>query len=208
MNGAGKGIVTTLDSLMQWITRVVALNLLWILYAFAGLLVAGIFPATTATLGIARKWVCGEREVKLWKTFKKMYKENFVASNILGWIITLAGAILYFNFVVISSADGEIAIFIPFAFYFILFFYVIIVIWSFPLSAHYNASWIQHFKNALIIGLTKLHYTIAISIVLFSIVYFSLGFPGLIPFFSISIAAICCMWFAWQVFNDFDSKAT
>ncbi|WP_077624544.1 YesL family protein [Sediminibacillus massiliensis] len=204
----GKGIVTTLDSLLQWITRLVAVNLLWIGTSLAGLLIAGVFPATAAALGVSRKWLRGDKDFSIWKSFIGIYKKDFLSANVVGWIITIAGIILYVNFQILTGNQGEIPFIIPFAFYPVLFIYFLIVMWSFPLLVHYKAKCFHHIRNAVIIGLSKIHYTLGMGVVLFSITYLSLGYPGMIPFFSISIAAICSMWFALQVFSKIDSKVS
>ena len=70
----GKQIVTSLDRILQWIMRLAVVNGLWILFSLFGLLVGGVFPATVAALGLSRKWILGEQEVKIWKTFKQIYR--------------------------------------------------------------------------------------------------------------------------------------
>lgn len=202
----GKQIVTKLDYLLNWIVRLVMLNVLWILFSILGLMVAGIFPATAAVLGISRKWLLGEQEIKIWNTFKLIYCQEFKAANLMGWILSTIGIILYLNYRVIQSNTGEIVFIVPFAFYFIVFFYTILVIWSFPLLVHYKATSLQHFKNAMIIGLSKIHYTIISGSVIFTIVYLSLSYPGVIPFFTIGTIGIGCMWLSLQIFNQLDQE--
>ncbi|MCR2823074.1 YesL family protein [Lederbergia panacisoli] len=204
----GKRIVSTLDRLFQWIMRLAAVNGLWILFTIFGLFVGGIFPATVAALGVSRKWIMGEQELKLWKTFKQIYFQEFAGANILGWILLVVGGLLYLNYKVLAEAAGEILFIIPFMFYLILFFYCIIILWTFPLLVHYKASWFQHLRNALIIGLSKIHYTAASGLVIVGVIFFSLEFPGMIPFFSISIAALGCMWFSLQIFQKMDTRVS
>jgi uncharacterized membrane protein YesL len=204
----GKKIVTSLDFILQWIMRLAAVNLLWFLFSFLGLLVGGVFPATTAVLGVARKWILGDHELKLWKTFKQIYCQEFISSNVLGWFLAIIGGLLFVNYQVIANSAGEILFIIPFAFYFLLFFYTLIVIWSFPLLVHYQANCFQHIRNALIIGLTKIHYTLASGLVVFAVTYFSLEYPGFIPLFSISIATVGCMWFSMRIFEKLDKRTS
>lgn len=200
----GKQIVSKLDYLFHWIVRLVILNGLWILFSILGLFVAGIFPATAAVLGVARKWMMGEQEFKIWNTFKQIYRSEFSSANKMGWILSVIGIILYLNYRVILNRADEFFFAVPFAFYLLVFFYTILVIWSFPLLVHYKATWGQHLKNAIIIGLTKIHYTIVCGAIIFAVVYFSLGYPGIIPFFTISLIGIVCMWFTLQIFNQLD----
>ncbi|MEH7275793.1 YesL family protein [Neobacillus vireti] len=200
----GKKIVTKLDYLFHWIVRLVILNGLWILFSLLGLFVVGIFPATAAVLGVARKWMMGDQEIKIWNTYKQIYRSEFSSANGMGWILSVIGIILYLNYRVILNHAGEFVLAVPFAFYLLVFFYIILVIWSFPLLVHYKATWRQHFKNAIIIGLTKIHYTIVCGAAIFAIIYFSLGYPGIIPFFTISLIGVVCMWFTSQIFQQLD----
>ncbi|WP_338787293.1 YesL family protein [Metabacillus sp. FJAT-53654] len=200
----GKQFVSKLDYILQWISRLVILNVLWIFFSILGLFVAGIFPATAALLGVARKWIMGEHEIKIWNTFKQIYRQEFATANIIGWILSIAGIILFINYQLISNSTGELFFVIPFAFYFIVFFYTILLIWAFPLLVHYKATWRQHIKNAIIIGLSKIHYTIMCGLVMVSIIYFSLSYPGLIPFFTFSAIGCGSMWFSLQIFKKMD----
>ncbi|MDL4839035.1 YesL family protein [Aquibacillus rhizosphaerae] len=197
----GKSIATTLDRVMQWVTRLALLNIFWILFSISGLLIVGIFPATSAALGVSRKWLTGEHDIKIWKTFKRIFREEFVSSNIIGWILTLLGGLFYLNYRVMLDAGSEIMVIIPFAFYLVIFLFLIIVLWVFPLNVHNYASIIQQFKNAFIIGIAKLHITITMMLLLFSIMFFSLDFPVLLFFFTFSLSALVWMWLSLRVFS-------
>src|SRR5690606_8549617 len=147
----------SLDRLFTWITRLVVLNLLWIFYTIIGLVVGGIFPATLSVLKIFRKWIIGEEEVPLWSTFRQEYRRDFIKSNIIGWILTLSGMILFMNYLVIKSTEN-ISVLIPVAFYILIILYINVLIWSFPQLAHYNGEIKVFLKNAIILGFGKLHY--------------------------------------------------
>jgi len=104
------------------------------------------------------------------------------------------------------NLEGEIFVFIPFAFYILLFFYITLIIWSFPLITHYKGSNKQHLKNAIIIGFAKIHYTLAIMLILVTVVYFSLEYPGIIPFFPVSLVALGWTWVSMKTFNSMDNN--
>ncbi|PPA69908.1 YesL family protein [Jeotgalibacillus proteolyticus] len=202
-----QNIVNSLDKILTWIMRLVLVNVLWVLYTMLGLIVGGIFPATIAALKIFRKWTMGDLDVSIRKTFKQEYREEFINANIVGWILTIAGAVLYTNYLAIKSM-GDINIIFSVAFYLLILFYVNLVIWSFPQLAHYNGNIAHFFRNAIIIGFGQLHYTIAIGMYLFIVLYFSLKFPGLLPFFTISIAAYGWIRLSMNLFQKNDQKMT
>lgn len=203
----GKGIVTSLDSILQWVTRFVILNLFWFLYSARGLFVLGIFPATVAALGVMKKWLDGEHDIRIRESFKQFYKEDFKDANKIGWTLSLIGAVLYLNYTIIAGSDGGVWVGTIFGFYFITFLYSIIVAWTFPLLIQYKNHWFKHLKSALVIGLVKIHYTIAIYSVLFSVTYLTLTYPGIIPFFSISLFVCMWYWLSFQVFKKIEVKA-
>ncbi|MBS4195562.1 YesL family protein [Lederbergia citri] len=201
----GKQIVSSLDQILQWIMRLAILNGLWFLFSFRGLFLAGVFPTTVAALGMARKWIMGNDEIHIFRTFKEIYKQEFKNANLLGWVLTIIGIVLYLNYrVMLNTAD--LLFIIPFAFYLLVFFYTIIALWSFPLMAHYEAAWYQHVKNAFILGISKIHYTLLLGMVIFIVLYISLEIPAFIIFFSIAIGLSGCMWVAMQVFNKLDKS--
>ncbi|SEP82571.1 Uncharacterized membrane protein YesL [Virgibacillus subterraneus] len=202
----GNGIVSSLDLMFQWITRLFVLNLLWLTFSIVGFVVLGIFPSTVAALSVAKKWTNGERDISSWKTFKHYYKNEFLASNKIGMFLALIGGLLYLNYNLIANAKGEVFMGTIFAFYLIVFFYFIIVIWFFPLLVQYQNSFIQQLKNAMIIGIAKIHYTVAIALVFFYVTYLSLQFPSLILFFSISVLLVAWVWLTGLVFRKIDEK--
>ncbi|WP_147294824.1 YesL family protein [Oceanobacillus chungangensis] len=199
------GLTGSLNTILTWITRLALLNVLWIIFSIQGLLIAGIFPSTIAALTICRKWQEGEKDIPIWKTFKRIYRDEFLASNILGWAIMFMGLLLYLNFLVMSTSHGEVSIIIIIAFYLLTFLYINIIIWSFPLLSNYNGSIIQHMKNAIILGIVNIHYTLTILILLFCVTYVSLEFPGMILFFTVSIGALCWSWISQGIFKKMDT---
>jgi len=201
----GQQIVTTLDRIFTWITRLVVLNVLWVFYTLIGLIVGGIFPATLTVLKISRKWIMGEDQFPIWSTFKQEYRKEFAKSNLVGWILTIAGMILYLNYLVLKGM-GDMNIVFYVAFYLLILFYLNLVIWSFPQLVHYNGKVKHFFKNAIILGFGRFHYTIAIVVYIFIVLYVSLRFPGVLPFFTISIGTYGWIWMSMKVFQKVNIK--
>ena len=195
----GKAIVTSLDTILQWISKFVVLNLYWFLYTARGLVIFGVFPATAAGLRVMHKWLDGEDDIPTRQYFKQSYKEVFKDANKIGWTLSLIGAVLFLNYKIIAGSDEGVWIGTIFGFYFVTFFYLIIVAWTFPLLVRFENHWMKHLKSALVIGLVKIHYTIAIYTVMFSIIYLTLTYPGILPFFSISLFVCIWYWLSLQV---------
>ncbi|WP_340082545.1 DUF624 domain-containing protein [Terribacillus sp. FSL K6-0262] len=189
-----------LDKSLLWITRFAHLNALFLLYTLLGLIVAGAAPATIAALQVSRRLLNGE-EVKLHRTFRQAYKQEFWSANKLGWLLLGTGFILYTNYLLIRQADGQLFFLVPFLFYVLIFCYMTVVFWSFPLLAHYKAGTFQIVRNAFIIGLTRFHMTLSIAVLLFALLYHSIGLPVLLLFFCFSVSAFGWMWLSMKVFR-------
>src|SRR5690625_3700963 len=151
--------VTSLNTAFTWITKVTCLNLLWIIYSFIGLIVGGIFPATVATLRISQKWLTGQKDIKLIQTFSQYYKREFIGSNIIGWIVSIVGILLFANFKIMENMAEDLNFVTIFSFYLLIFIYFSSIIWIFPLVARHKGTIIQYMKNAFVIGLGKIHIT-------------------------------------------------
>ena len=78
------GFLRKIYDISAWITRLMYVNLLWILFMLAGLIVMGVFPSTTAMFSVTRKWILGETDTPVFHTFWKAYKQNFLQSNLVG----------------------------------------------------------------------------------------------------------------------------
>ena len=202
------GIGTSLDRIAIWIVRIAYLNFLWFVFTIIGLIGVGVFPATIAALGITRKWLQGKQKIKMWQTFKDIYKQEFVLSNALGWILVFIGGVLYVNYRIITMSQEKFSFAILSAFCLVVFLYFLVVIWSFPLAVHYHAGIFKQLKNALVIGLSKIHISILMMVSLFSIVYLSLEFPTLILFCLFSLTCLIWIWFSLRVFQQIDNKSS
>lgn len=204
----GKSIVSVLNVIFIWITRLAVVNILWILFSLLGLLIAGIFPATVALLGVSRKWVLGEHDFKVLDVFAKIYRKEFVKANMLGLLFVIMGCLLYVNHLTLLKNHNDILFLVPFAFYFLVFFYIIASIWVLPLLAHYENKLFLYIKSAIVIGLAKIHYTCAIGLIMIAITYFSLNFPGLLPFFTFGVSSTIIMWISMKVFKQLEINNT
>ncbi|WP_058308898.1 YesL family protein [Gracilibacillus massiliensis] len=202
----GQQIVGSLDRFLRIILQVAWLNFLWIGFTLVGLVVGGIFPATTAAIAVARKWVQKKEEVPIFKTFKQAYKREFIKSNIIGIILAVVGIMLVVNYQILLQLGDQISIIAVFLYYFVIFLYGILVLWIFPLLTHYNSSVFQYFKNAIIIGITKLPITILQGLIIFFILYFSLKLPSMLIFCTISLITITVAFFSVKVFEKIDTS--
>ncbi|MFL6557407.1 MAG: YesL family protein, partial [Bacillus sp. (in: firmicutes)] len=84
-----------LFTLTEWITKFAYVNFLWMGFSFLGLVIFGVSPATVAMFTIVRKWIIGEQDIPVFRTFWNTYKAEFLRSNGLGIVfVLLTGLIL------------------------------------------------------------------------------------------------------------------
>lgn len=202
----GHTIVQSLDTFFRWITRITIVNLLWIGFSLLGFIVLGVFPATVATLAVTRKWLTGARDIHIGKLFTETFKTEFIVANIIGWLLTILGILLYLNYKVMLTMVDTLPVITLFSFILVTFFYLLITLWVFPMIVNYKQTIMQYVKNAFIIGIGKLHVTLGIMIWLFVVLYISLEFPTTIIFCSISLAAVGWNWLTLKTFNKLDQK--
>ncbi len=122
-----RGLTGGIYRLTEWIMRISGTNLLWVLCSAPFLFilymrlaidpqfvnealtlnwVLGIlapvtfFPATAAMFTVARKWVMGEPDVKIIRTFFRGYKENYKQSLVGGIFYTILFVVMYVDITV------------------------------------------------------------------------------------------------------------
>ncbi len=177
----------------QYVYDIAKLNILFLLYVFRGLVLFGLFPAFVSLLNCTRLEFYKKREESLKELFKETYKRDFKQANLVGWALMFFGVILYANFRVMQSANEEMPFFIVFSFYSLIFLYLTIGLWVFPLmSYHYNTVK-QHIVNALVLGITNLTKTLILLLAVFLVFYISLAVPAFLLFFTASLLSLICL---------------
>lgn len=191
----------------NWVMRFAYVNLLWVLFTLVGLVLFGFFPATVALFTIIRKWIIGQQnEVLIFNTFWKIYRKEFLKSNLIGLIIIFVGYILYVDFLFLSTLTGPFANVMSLLFITTLLLYGITVLYIFPVYVHYEIKLMHCFKYAFIIGFSYPLITL-LMILSFIIDYFITAlYPAILPFFSISVLAFCLMRFSHLAFHKVAEK--
>ncbi|EKF36557.1 YesL family protein [Bacillus xiamenensis] len=201
------GSMSRMLRMCEWVMRLAYTNLLWLLFTLLGLGIFGFMPATTALFSVMRKWIQGHDQVKVFRTFWKVYREEFVRSNVIGAVLVIIGTIIYVDLAYIYPTSWLLHV-LRFAIYIFGFLFIVSLFYIFPLLAHYDWKKRFYLKFSLLLGISYLQYTL--SMLVFSAVLFILFayLPGIVPFFSISILAYGHMWLAYQVFKkiEFESE--
>lgn len=184
--GTGKvfGVVETVS---VWVMRLVFLNLLWLFFSLAGLLIAGTAPATAAAFGVMRNWITDEEPVVgpvrlYWRYFKK----TFVQANVLWIFIIAAGALIYGNFYFVFRTDTVMTPILLGSGIFVAVMYMILIFFAFPVMAFSGTTAVQSVKYAFIVALSSPLMTFSVFVSFFVIHYLLYQLPGLYLFFSVS----------------------
>ncbi|WP_424766762.1 YesL family protein [Paenibacillus sp. sgz302251] len=162
-----------------------------------------LFPATAAMFAVARKWVMGETDVGLFKTFFRGYKENYKQSMIGGIIYTILLAIMIVDFIVYREQLQLLSyIFIAF-----LVLLVVSLFNFFSMLVHYHMKTFQLLKNAVLITIGKPFRSLSTAIMALAVMYFSTRFTFLIPFFMGSIIAYLSFWNFYLIYQKLQDQA-
>ncbi|MBM7585597.1 putative membrane protein YesL [Bacillus pakistanensis] len=173
-----------LQQTSEWVTRLVWVNLLWLLFIGAGLGVFGFMPATIALFTVTRKWTMGDFDISPWKIFNETFKKEFLRANLAGAIFVLLGLFIYFDLKVAEMMPGIFSIFLYAFFLFLALVLLFTLIYFFPLYVHYHLSMKDYFKQAFIYSIVSPATTLLMTAGLFCIGYLIYHLPGLIPFIS------------------------
>ncbi|SER67629.1 Uncharacterized membrane protein YesL [Gracilibacillus ureilyticus] len=193
--------------LADTILRVVYVNLLAIVFSFAGLVIFGFFPALVATFYLMRKWLLGESDLPIARTFLNIYKQYFIKSNLSGLIFVLTGSLLYINLSIAEVAPNEL---IQLSYYPILTVLMVFLTCSLliiPISLQFSVTWISAVKHSFLLLFVNPFLTVLLagSVIAFSFIFKII--PGLFLFTGISIFACLVQFFSLKIFRSMAARS-
>lgn len=189
------------DTLL-WIA---CLNLLWIVFAAAGLGALGVGPATAAAQILVRRRVRGEA-APLIRTFAREYACNFVRGNLLVFPVMLACAALALNWNYFSRTGDLLSQLIAAAAFLAAIFLVAVVCHLFPMYARYVLPLPRYLLMSSRFALRHLAGTAILLFVTAAVFFASQALPGLIPFFSIGAWLYVTGWLCDRFFTANDES--
>ena len=186
----------------EWIWRFMILNFLWVVFVIEGGVVLGIMPSTVATFYILRKWVQGNFDMPIFKTFKSVYKKEFVNSNKCGFVFFVLFAFLAFDLAILYKMEALYSTVLYLIVMTVLFFVSISFMFFFPLYVHFEQSNKEYIKNSFIISLSSPFQTLLILIGLYILVYIVKSNLGLLLFFCMAVPGYLIMHVSNKKFNE------
>ncbi|WP_231891472.1 YesL family protein [Paenibacillus swuensis] len=230
-----RGLMGGFYRISEWIMRLSVINVLWVVcsipfifvlfsflqivgtstntselvfaYVIMGVVGAfAFFPATAAMFTVARKWVMGDEDVPLFKTFFRGYKENYKHSLLGGLLYTAISLIFYVNFIFYQGQTGtfQIISYIFIAFSVLMF---ASMFHFFSVMVHFHMKFWQVFKNSVLITIGRPVSTVLLAITNLVILYISFfKFTFLIPFFMGSVIAYMSFYQFNRIYNKTQLK--
>jgi len=215
-----RGLTGGIYRLTEWIMRLSGTNLLWVIcsvpflfilymrlaidpqyvneavtlnWALGILAPVTLFPATSAMFTVARKWVMGEPDVKIIRTFFKGYKENYKQSLVGGLFYTLLFVVMYVDITVYMVQFRNMQLFgILMLILMILLFVSLFNFFS--MVTHYHMKIGGILKNAILLTLLRPFRVFSTLLGAIAVIYICCTYmPVLIVIFAGSVIA----WFAF-----------
>lgn len=192
MNGLMGGVYR----ITEWIMRLAAINLLWIAFTVGGLIVGGLFPATQATFAITRQWIRGETDLPIFKTFLHYFKKDYWKVQIMGFSLTLIGVILYIDLLFIYQSTNSFVQLLTFPLLILSLIYALTCFYAFSAFVHYELPVFKLLKHAALHTVVRPFLSVGMMTSFVASVFLMFQFPGVLPFFGVSIPVFLLMWFS------------
>ncbi|MGZ9582955.1 YesL family protein [Paenibacillus marinisediminis] len=228
-----RGLMGGFYRLSEWIMRFTVTNLLWLLcsapfffFLFTKLVMMAnnfpneslqmswamgisapflLFPATAAMFSVARKWVMGDTDVKLLKTFFKSYKENYKQAMIGGIFYTLLIVIMYVDYTVYMTQFESLQI-VGWVMLGLLIMLFISMFNFFSMVAHYHMKSFQILKNSILITIFSPLRVILTTIVSVGLLYIGVRYPVVLIFFAGAVIAYYAFFNFYATYQKMQDK--
>lgn len=173
--------------IMEWIWRLVYLNVIWILFSLP---IITIIPSTFAMFSVANKWFVKDEDIAIFHTFKKDFKFYFFASYRYSLPLILFGLFLYFDLKAVLSLDLPFFIFVRYVIITTIILYAVILIFSIPIYLNYQYSILKTYLFSLMLGLRQPIVTLIVFIFLLLIIGLFIFLTGFGVLFIGSLSAL------------------
>ena len=176
------------------ICDLMCLNILWLICSIP---IVTIGASTTALYTVVLKMVKNE-EGYIFRGFFKAFKLNFKQSTITWLILLVLGVLCWIDQRIVSYLPGTAGMVMNVLVFIVSFLLIAMMIYVFPLIARYENTLRDTWKNAALLSIAKLPYTLIMMAVLVGAVIASMwtGYTLLfaIPLWCfIGVSAIACI---------------
>ncbi|MHA6523237.1 YesL family protein [Tessaracoccus sp. G1721] len=188
--------------------RLFLLHLLWLAGAVAGGVVLGVFPATSAAMGVLRRdamdrraeHLGGDAAVRepLHREFAALWRREFRSANVLGWILAAAWALLVYEYWLLGNnrlglpggaAAGAILALM------LVLFVMTSNLWA--LQAHFAEGPLALLRRSLVLTLGRPVSALLLAVGVLAVAAGYVMLPGLGAVFGVTLAAFLTTQFLW-----------
>lgn len=198
----------TIYQITEWITRFAYLNLLWVAFTLLGAVVLGLFPATTAMFSVCRKWLRGQTDVPVFRTFWNYYRKDFAKSNGMGLFIWLIAALIAADVFYLLTLDAVQLSWTSIPLFAFMLLVLLFLFYLFPTFVHFDIKVTQVLKNAFLIMLINPLHSLLILFCLVPLFLIMQALPALAFIFGASSYAFITMWISLNAFHKTAEKNT
>ncbi|MCM3440483.1 MULTISPECIES: YesL family protein [Bacillaceae] len=184
----------------DWISKLAYVNLLWMFFTLAGLILFGIAPSTVALFTIIRKWMMGEHNISIFSSFWDVYKREFKKANILLGSLLVVIAFMYIDLVLIQAMQGLLHYIFLTCFVIMSIILTIIFLYIFPVYVHFEGSILHYYKSSILLGTSFPLRTFMMVLAVGTGLFISLLFPGVAFLFLGSGIAFALTYFSYSIF--------
>lgn len=207
-----KGIMGGFMRISEWIMRFFASHILWAIMSFPviffvlpvlmfeeadlvfTMLAVGIlapftlFPATSALFSLVRKWIIGDADVPIIKTYFVSYKKSYLQSMVVGILYSVLFFVEFIGYRFYLHQDNftQVLSSLYIAFIFVT---ILSVFLFFSLQSHLHMKTFNLLKNSILLAIGRPFTSLSIIITNIAIVYLFFSFyKGFLAVFFLSSA--------------------
>lgn len=196
----------TIYQILEWITKFAYVNLLWIVFTFAGCVVLGFYPATIAMFAMVRDWLRGKSDLPVLKTFWVYYKRDFLKSNILGLFINILFVFIITDIYYIQVSMNETLSWTHIPLFAFMLLVALFLFYIFPSFVHYDLKVGQLMKNALLIMIISPIHSFFMLVCIVSTFFIMRAVPALFFIFGSVTYAFITTWLSLHAFDRIQDK--
>jgi uncharacterized membrane protein YesL len=165
-----------------------------------------LFPASAALFTVARKWVMGDEDVPLFKTYFRGYKSNYKQAMKGGLFFSFILIVLLINIQFYMDKESLISV--------VTYLFIVMVLLLGAAAINY-LSMISHFemrtrsliKNSILFTIGRPLTSLMLLVGNFVVLYISfIKFTFLIPFFMGSLMGVFSFWSFYRVLQRMQEK--
>lgn len=167
------------------------------------------FPATTGMYGVVRKWVIGEGDIPILRSFLRYYKENYKRSLLGGIVFVLFWTSWLLNYLMFFQQQS---IFFIIIFILITAFFFTWNAYFLSYTVHFELKFIHLLKGSFLLTIGNPISTVGLALINAAFIYLSFNFTFFIAFFIGALSVYLSFFHFYRVIQKtiklFETKET